>query len=242
MSSDKQMLWLGTLPGRSLIAGRRVRCNDVFATPFVESEFRANAEAFGVDQHTSNVLWGVAEVKLERRHSPIDVLTKYESAQLRGWCSAFDTMDLRSLAQELVFFQVLNIWLLDRPVAIPTFSQDRSLGSLVHREGDSHSRLFNRLVQKPLCAPPRLALRLPAPWAPMVISSRWHTLCLPDANGNQSRALSFQWHLTDFIKPAPRKMLYEEEPLLSQEMGGLRQRSAKAPCRSGFSWWCGWCG
>ena len=111
MSSDKQMLLLGTLPGRSLIAGRRVRWNDVFATPFVESEFRANAEAFGVDQYPSNVLWGVAEVKLVRRHSPIDVLTKYESAQLRGWCSAFDTMDSRSLARELVFFQVLNIWL-----------------------------------------------------------------------------------------------------------------------------------
>ena len=82
MSPDKQMLWLGTLPGRSLIAGRRVRWNDVFATLFVESEFRANAEAFGVDQYPFNVLCRLAEVSRVRRHSPMDVLTKFESTQL----------------------------------------------------------------------------------------------------------------------------------------------------------------
>ena len=219
MAGDCQLVWLASLPERSMQSGRRYRWSDIFSNSVLAAEFTECRAENGPMEYPSNVLWGIAGVRVDRRHSPLDVLTKYEACQVRGWQMLVETTGSYDLAQELVFFRVETVWLLDQPVKVPTYNGARNNCSLLQLDGDFRVRLSHRLQNPPCGMPaPRLVMRMPAPWCPMVLSQRWATFCLPDPlNGTRWRSLAFEWAQTLLTRPALRKILHEETPNLSQE-------------------------
>ena len=126
MVGDYQLVWLASLPERSMQSGRRYGWSDTFSNSVLAAEFTECHAGNGPMEHPSDVLWGIAGVRVDRRHSPLDVLTKYEACQVRGWQMLVETTGSYDLAQELVFFRVETVWLLDQPIKVSTYNGVRN--------------------------------------------------------------------------------------------------------------------
>ena len=213
-----QLCWIASLPDRAMHNFTKIRWSGLLTTPFLRSEFEASGAAFGVNEYPPNVIWGVAWVKVDRRYSPTDILAKYESAQLKAWCTFFGTTDTFDLAQKVVFFRLGHSWLLDTVATIPTYLREQKKGAFVELEGDYHLRLFEKLQGRPeQLRPPRLVLRVPAPWAPLLMSKRWPTVSMPDLT-IKNFVLHIPWNKMFLSKPAERNILYDEQPELTQQL------------------------
>ena len=55
------------------------------------------------DGESERCALGVAGVRVDRWHSPLDVLIKYEACQVRGRQMLVETTDSNDLAQEFLF-------------------------------------------------------------------------------------------------------------------------------------------
>ena len=215
---DAQPFWIGSFPDRVTHDGTKHSWSSLIKTPFLQSEFDACGAEFDVASYPGSVIWGVAWVSVDRRHSPNDKVAKYESSQLKAWCTFFKTTETRDLSQILVFFRLGNMWLLNDLAPIPTYVREgRKKGALVELEGDYHLRLFNKLKGHPNCPPPRMVLRVPALWAPLLMSKHWQTVSIPDLSYNNF-ALNIQWDQMLLSKPEERKILYDAEPELTQAL------------------------
>ena len=102
-----QLCWIASLPDRAKYNFTKIRWSGILTTPFLHSEFEASGAAYGVNEYPPNVIWGVAWVKVDRRYSPTDILAKYESAQLKAWCTFFV---IRFSVPSLPGLQNLETW------------------------------------------------------------------------------------------------------------------------------------
>ena len=216
MSRDVELFWLGTHQDRASFSGQRIRWSDALETPFLKSEL----EMVGDSRPQHNVVLGMIALRPLRRHSRLDILDEHQLAQVRGWSACFRSMETRLLHNKLVFFSVVDVWLLPEPAVFPRHGGGNNWGPIVRLEEGSHQRLFElfRNNEQPPFGPAWFAIRLPAVWATLVMAKRWSTFSVPDiTDGARIETLKFNWAFTSFDQPDFRKILYEGEPQLTQD-------------------------
>ena len=154
------------------------------------------------------------------RYSPLVILRSHEMLQARLWCRILGVGDTLGLANKLVFFKVVDRYVLQEPAAMYALGGSRNNGQVCVLEEAFPERLFAAFEPeaRPPGLPPSIAVRLPAAWASLVASGRWPTFSLvSDADTMANNVFALDWDRLHVLqKPGLNVMVDFEDVELSQ--------------------------
>ena len=207
-------VFLGSFADRARLSNARFSFRDVAGGAEIERTL-AKPTPLRVSEHA---IFAYVEVAVAFRFSPLMILRSHELLQLRLWCRLLGVADTLGLANKLVFFTVVDKYVLQEPAAIHAFGGARNNGQICVLEEYFPERLFSAFEARPPGTPPSIAIRLPAAWATLVASGRWKTFSLVcDADTRKNIVFALEWgHLLVLQKPGLNVVPDFEDIELSQ--------------------------